>query len=162
MRSPSKKAFENVQHQIGFCGIWCGSCVVGNGTLTKLTTRYQEIIRAYDIGEWGPKDFDFEEFLRGLASIQAMPLCPGCLQGGGREACEMRACASSRQIADCTTCREFPECSQAKPLEMMRSGALDAGLFVKSANLDRHGLIEKWTAELRSRWPCSILFMKDR
>ena len=47
MRSTLKaKAFENVQGQIGFCGIWCGSCVVGNGTLKELTKRYEEIISA--------------------------------------------------------------------------------------------------------------------
>jgi hypothetical protein len=47
MGAPEKKAFENVKSQIGFCGIWCGSCVVGNGTLRELTRKFEEMTRAY-------------------------------------------------------------------------------------------------------------------
>ena len=69
------KPFENVKDQIGYCGIWCGSCVVGNGTLRELTKRYEEIIKSYGLEHWAPKDFDFKEFMKGLASIETMPLC---------------------------------------------------------------------------------------
>lgn len=69
--------FENVKHQIGACGAWCGSCVVGNGVLKKLTKKYQEMIDAYGLREWGPKDLDYDEFAKGVRSIQAMPSCPG-------------------------------------------------------------------------------------
>jgi hypothetical protein len=68
MKGTLKKAFENVREQIGFCGIWCGSCVVGNGTLRELTERCEEIIGAYGLEEWAPRDFDYKEFLKGLAS----------------------------------------------------------------------------------------------
>ena len=71
------EAFENVKNQIGFCGIWCGSCVAGNGVLKELTRRYEQIIKMYGVDEWAPKDFDFGESTKGLASIQAMPLCLG-------------------------------------------------------------------------------------
>ena len=63
-------AYENVKDQIGFCGIWCGSCVVGNGTLRKLTKKYKETVTAYGLPEWAPKDFDHAEFSQGLTSIQ--------------------------------------------------------------------------------------------
>jgi len=49
------EAFENVKSQIGFCGIWCGSCVVGNGALKELTKKYEEIIKGYGLKEWAPK-----------------------------------------------------------------------------------------------------------
>ncbi len=62
------KRFENVKDQIGFCGIWCGSCVVGNGALRELTKRYEQVIQAYGLQEWGPKDFDFKEFKKALSS----------------------------------------------------------------------------------------------
>ncbi|MDH5787087.1 MAG: DUF3795 domain-containing protein, partial [Candidatus Bathyarchaeota archaeon] len=87
------ETFENVKDQIGFCGIWCGSCVVGNGVLRELTKRYGEIIKKYGVDEWGPKDFDVKEFMNGLASIQTIPVCQGCLKDGGRTNCEMRNCA---------------------------------------------------------------------
>ena len=155
----AKKAFENVRNQIGFCGIWCGSCVVGNGTLRELTRRYEKMIDAYGVGEWCPKDFDYEEFVKGLASLQRMPVCEGCLKGGGRENCEIRACCSQRESRDCTECDEH-ECGHEDLVERMRSGALNAGLFVRE-NGDREKLLEKWMAALKTKWPSRMLFMDE-
>jgi len=153
------EAFENVKNQIGFCGIWCGSCVVGNGTLRELTKKYETIIKNYDLEGWAPKDFDFKEFAKGLMSIQTMPLCPGCLKGGGRDNCEMKACASNKSINDCSECDQLEACKNLKILQKMRTGAQNAGLSVKTENADSQELIEKWTAELKSKWPCCILFL---
>jgi thiol-disulfide isomerase/thioredoxin len=47
------KAFENVKNQIGYCGIWCGSCIVGNGTLKELSKKYAFILEGYGIDKWG-------------------------------------------------------------------------------------------------------------
>jgi len=58
---PDKKHFDNVKDQTGYCGIWCGSCVAGNGVLQELTERYDRIIKDYDLEQWAPKDFDFKE-----------------------------------------------------------------------------------------------------
>ena len=162
MKDASRKAFENVRGQIGFCGIWCGSCAVGNGTLRELTERYEEIIEAYGLEGWAPEDLDYREFLKGLASIRGMPLCPGCLEGGGRDNCEIKACALDKNIDDCSECRESATCKYVEILQKMRSGALAAGLFVKTEEVDRGQLIERWSIELKSRWPCCILFMNDR
>lgn len=159
---PNLKAFEHVKDQIGCCGIWCGSCAVGNGVLRELTKASSETIEAYGVQKWGPKDFDFKEFLQGLTSIQSMPLCPGCLQGGGQDNCVMKACAVERDIDDCTTCNEFGRCEHTDALRKMRSGALGAGLVVKNTSDDRQQIIEKWIDELKNDWPCCILFMNDR
>jgi len=156
------KPFENVKDQIGFCGIWCGSCVVGNGILRELTKRYEEIIKNYGLESWAPKDFNFKEFLKGLTSIEAMPLCQGCLKSGGRDNCEMKACASSKKTADCSECDQPDACKNREMLEKMRTGALSAGLMVKTENVDRQKLIKKWTVELKNKWPLLILFLQDR
>ncbi len=156
------KSFENVKNQIGFCGIWCGSCVVGNGALRELTKRYEGIIKNYGLESWAPKDFDFKEFLKGLASIQAVPLCQGCLKGGGRPNCEMRTCASSKNIADCGECDQPTACKNSEALQKMRTGARHAGLFVKTENVDRRELIGKWTSELKRKWSHYILFIPDK
>jgi len=152
------KPFDNVKNQIGFCGIWCGSCVAGNGTLRELTKRYEEIIQKYGLKEWAPKDFDFQEFAKGLASMQAMPLCQGCLKGGGRTNCEMRTCASKKNINDCSACDKPKACKHLETLQKMQTGARDAGLFVKTENVDRQRLIEKWTDKLKTKWPHFVLF----
>jgi len=156
------RAFENVKNQIGFCGIWCASCVVGNGTLRELTKGYEKIIKSYGLEEWAPKDFDFKQFMKGLASIQAMPLCKGCLKSGGRDNCEMKACASKKKINDCSECDQSTACKNLEILQKMRTGALKAGLLVKTRNVDRQRLMTKWTSELKSKWPCAILFLQEQ
>jgi hypothetical protein len=155
------ESFKNVKDQIGFCGIWCGSCVVGNGVLRELTGRYEEVIQAYGLQEWGPKEFDFKEFMRGLRSIREMPLCQGCLKGDGRPNCEMRACASRKKIGDCSECDSPADCKNSDGLRKMREGAIGAGLLVKTENVDRRKLIRQWTRELKSRWPHSILLLHE-
>lgn len=163
MKPASKaEAFENVKRQIGFCGIWCGSCVVGNGALRQLTEKYGEIIRAYGLEGWAPEGFDYEKFSKGLKSIESVASCPGCLKGGGRDNCEMRTCASEKKVDDCSECREFAACNHVGTLEKMRSGALNAGLFVKLEDIDGQKLIEEWTIQLKNKWPSCILFMNDR
>ncbi len=160
-RSARRSAFENVRNQVGCCGIWCGSCVVGNGALRKLTSEYRKMLEAYDVLKWGAKDCDPEAFLEGLESIARVPVCAGCLKGGGRENCELRACASSKGIPDCTECDAPENCEHKDLLQHMRSGALDAGLFVKTRRGSSRPLIAKWTADLKERFPCCILFMPE-
>lgn len=160
MNIPDGTPFVRVKDQIGFCGIWCGSCIVGNGTLSELTKRYDELITAYDLKDWAPKDFDFKEFKKGLESIQGIPSCPGCLKGGGRDDCEMRSCASGKNISDCSECVESDSCKHTEILQRMRTGALKAGLFVKTEKADDKNLIEKWSAELPGKWPCCVLFLE--
>lgn len=152
------EAFENVKDQIGACGIWCGSCVVGNGTLRELTRRFDELTVAYGLREWAPTDFAYGEFSQGLASIQNMAPCPGCAKGGGREHCEIRACASSLGLDDCGPCPEPAACEHAEIIESMRTGALAAGLVVSTGKVRRDELLDRWSADLAEHWPCRILF----
>ena len=112
MSKANLTAFECVKDQIGFCGIWCGSCVVGNGTLRELTVRYEEVTKAYGLKNWAPGDFDYDEFSKGLSSISDIPVCQGCLKGGGRDDCEIRACALGRNLEDCGAQAE-PESASA-------------------------------------------------
>lgn len=154
----NRKHFDNVKEQIGYCGIWCGSCVAGNGALQELTERYGRIIKDYDLEQWAPKEFDFKEFAKGLQSIQNMPICPGCLQGGGRDDCEIRACVLGKNLDDCSECDRSDKCENAELLETMQKGAQKAGLIVKNENIDRNELLEKWAEQLKNAWLSSILF----
>mgnify|MGYP001127079202 CR=1 FL=1 len=151
------KPFENVKNQIGYCGLWCGSCIVGNGTLKELTKRYEELIKGYGVDEWGAKDFDSKEFMKGLVSIQTLPLCPGCLKGGGDDECKIRPCASKRRISDCNECKEFPTCMNLEALQKVRTGALRVGMLIKTGNGGQPQLKEKWTAEIRNKFPYCVM-----
>lgn len=148
------KPFENVKNQIGRCGIWCGSCIVGNGTLKELTKRYEHIIGGYGVDEWGAKDFDGKEFMKGLASIQTLSICQGCLKGGGNEVCKIRSCASNRKVSDCMECNDIKTCKNLEALQKVRTGALRVGMLAKTDNDKAHQqqLIKKWIAELKSKW----------
>jgi hypothetical protein len=168
--TPKTQAFDNVKGQIGCCGIWCGSCVVGNGALRQLSENYKDVLKNHGLHEWGPDDVDWSEFYRALDSIAAVPVCPGCLKGGGRDKCEMRACASNKGLEECVSCSDHGAgnnsggrgtCKHAGILEHMRSGAIAAGLFVKTDDADKRHLTERWTADLRKRWQSGVLFMNE-
>ena len=129
----SRDAAENVFGQVGHCGIWCGSCAVGTGALMDLAIRYRDLCESHGLGAWGADGFDYAAFLRGLGAIAGLAACPGCRRGGGREACEIRACANSRSTDGCALCGEDARCPHTEILEHMRRGARDAGLFVQEA-----------------------------
>ena len=157
-RDPSIEAFENVKDQVGVCGIWCGSCIAGNGALRELTRRYRALIKAYDLQDWAPKTFDFDEFVKGLQAIEGMPVCAGCLKGGGRDKCEMRTCAAAQGHQNCLACSTPGRCKHADLLEKMRSGARSAGLGVLADDVDREEQVNAWTAQTRRTWPCCAGF----
>ena len=157
----TNESFENVKSQIGYCGIWCGSCVAGNGALREMTGRFADVIGDYGLEEWVPPCFDFKEFSKGLESIEEMPLCGGCRSGDGSPDCPMRLCAIDRGVEDCIECGQHEVCGNTERFEKMRTGAVGAGLIVKEGKGDRDELIEKWTEELKVSWPSCILFIEE-
>jgi hypothetical protein len=162
MKSRRKTAaYDRVKDQVGRCGIWCGSCVVGNGTLQRLTTKYEEVIKNYDLENWAPKTFDFKEFLKGLETIKATPLCAGCRKGGGWEECPMRGCVDKNKIADCAECDDQAACPHSPSLEKMRTGSVRAGLFVKTRKGNQKKFVAQCAVKLKTRWPSCILFLRD-
>lgn len=146
------KAFEKVKDQIGACGIWCGSCVVGNGVLRLLTRNYKNILKNYGVDHWGPKDIDYKKLFEYFESIQRIPLCPGCWEGGGREECEIRNCTVEKKINDCIECRVAKKgCKHIKLLKHMQDGALKAGLLVKTAKPGKQKSINQGTKAPRHK-----------
>lgn len=157
------KSFDNVKNQIGYCGLWCGSCAVGNGSLRELTKRYEHIIKGYGVDDWGTKGFDSKEFMKGLAAIKALPLCTGCLKGGGNDACRIRPCALSRKIAGCNECDGRTSCGNLEDLQKVRTGALQVGMIIRQDEEKTHQqwLVEKWTAEIKDKFPNCIINMRE-
>jgi len=147
--------FENVKSQIGFCGIWCGSCTGGNGAIQELARRFEALAKKRRIERWVPKDFDFNEFMKGLASIQRMSLCPGCHKDGGYSKCRIRLCGQNRKVADCSECVELAECRNFEELEKTHPKIKDGLREIKREG--RQKIIEKWTSELRGKWPHCVL-----
>jgi hypothetical protein len=135
--------------------------VAGNGVLQELTRRYIKVITEYGLEQWAPKDFDFSEFKKGLDSIQAMPLCPGCQKGGGRDDCELRNCVTAKGINDCGECQHTDTCPHKELLDKMQTGALEAKLKVKTDATNPEELFTVWSEELRQQWLTGCLFHDD-
>lgn len=109
--------------------------------------------------KWAPKEFNFNELMKNLAYIQAMPQCPGCKKGGGNPTCEIRICALKKNMTDCSRCDQFTECKNFGQLEKsypkIKEGLMD---------IKKHGqakLIERWTNELKGKWPHCILLCES-
>ena len=149
------KPFENVKDQIGFCGIWCGSCPAGSGTIMELTRIYEEVVKKNKLEKWAPKDFDFKEFMKGLSSIQKMTTCSGCRKSGGNPTCAVRICAQKRNVLNCSQCGELSTCKNFKELEKSHPRIKEGLEIIKNADLKK--LVGKWTDELKARFPSCIL-----
>jgi hypothetical protein len=161
METKRLTAFEKVRGQIGCCGIWCGSCAVGNGSLEALTAKYQRVLESYGLEHWAPDDLDYGEFARALVAVKRVASCDGCRKGGGRDDCELRSCCGSKGVSDCLDCPKRSDCEHHDLLERMRSGARGASLFVKEASGPNKPLLEEWETAVRSSWPSSVLFNDD-
>jgi hypothetical protein len=117
--------------------------------LRELTNKYKQLIFDYGLESWVSKDFDFKEFVKGLSSIQSMPLCDGCLQGDGNPDCRMRSCAKDRGHSECIECDHQDICENRDNLEAMRNGAVKAGLIVKIDKVDCKEFIDCQALELK-------------
>jgi hypothetical protein len=152
------ESFENVKNQIGFCGIWCGSCKGGNGAVMELAKMFRGFIQRDAIERYAPK-FDFDEFMKGLNSISAMPSCPGCQKDGGNPTCTIRICARKKKVDNCSQCNLLSECKTFEELEKYYPKIKKDLMEIKGNN--REELVEKWTCELAKKWPDCILLCES-
>jgi hypothetical protein len=158
-KTPRTMAFEVVKNQIAPCGLWCGSCAFGNGTIGEIAGDLKKLMKNYGIEGWGPKDINYGSLRKDLESIHELAACPGCLEGGGKTNCTIRSCATSKQIKECVECEANKSCKNRVFLNNMHSGALRVGMVVKDKKGNRSAFLKKGNADLRKRSPSRILFM---
>ena len=149
--------FANVRNRIGFCGLWCGSCIVGNGVLRELTRRYKQLIQGYGIDKWGARGFDAREFLKGLDRIQNIAVCPGCRKGGGNESCAMRPCATRIKVLDCEECGTRRNCPHREARIKVRAGARKVGMWMKTGRGEAAKLRKKRLAAIKGTFPYIVI-----
>ncbi len=158
----ARKAYENVKGQIGGCGIWCGSCALGNGSLRALIGGLESVLDSHGAEHWAPSEMDYPAFSCGLDVLRGAASCVGCRQGGGRDDCSLRACAVESHVADCSDCTDFGSCANDELLQHMREGARKAGLFVRDPGENAGDLLAVWPKGLEASWPSTILFEDER
>ena len=157
----NRQAFDTVRGQIGVCGIWCGSCAVGNGALCEVTRRYSDAFDGYGVEDWAPPELDYEALSKSLSIVAESASCLGCRQGGGPANCEMKTCARGRNLRECRACEEV-ECPHYELLASTRRGALDAGLFVKTKPGRTYTWLKKCAPQLKNQFPGCVLSLEKK
>jgi hypothetical protein len=154
-------SFENVKNQVGFCGIWCGSCMGGNGAVQELTRKYEQVVKRSQpaLEKYAPKEFNFKELMKELAYAQAMPQCPGCRKGGGNPNCKVRICALGRGVTCCSECEQLLTCKNFEELEKDNPKIKEGLIEIK--NKGQAVLMEKWMGELKAKWPHCLLLCES-
>lgn len=155
-----RMAFDKVKGQIGPCGLWCGSCAYGNGTIRDLSRRLESAARDYGIEEWGPSSVDYQDLHRYIAAIAEHEPCPGCLMGGGRADCEMRACSRQKGLRECSECAEEGTCHNTEVLMHMRTGGAKVGMAVKKRGSSRRGFLSRSATDLKKRGHSVVIFLE--
>lgn len=100
---------------MGPCGISCGDCVLGNGTVAETAEKLKQFIQMYGVAEWAPlvpggSEVDFKGLDQSLDWIQTYTSCPGCEQNGGPPNCSIRSCSREKNFDLCSKCSELEKC----------------------------------------------------
>lgn len=111
-----EKSF-SVETQVGPCGITCGTCFLGNGTMAKTMGEASQYISMSGIKEWSPlvpggSDIDWVETEKALDWMKKYAFCAGCEAGGGPPDCTIRNCASEKGYELCNQCDELDTCEK--------------------------------------------------
>jgi Protein of unknown function (DUF3795) len=142
--STESPAFKNVKNQLAYCGLWCGSCLVGNGTVNDLARDCRKALTDYGVDDWGPKNVDYPKLLEGLSVLSSMEPCVGCLRGGGKTDCQVRACAKEKGVKECVECGSHKTCKNVAFINHMRKGGARVGMKVKNKKGDSTDVVAEW------------------
>lgn len=109
--------YANVKDQVAYCGLRCGGCNLGNGTVAGKAIDLMSYLKQYDVASWanqtpGGSEVDFEKFGQNLVWVSQSLKCPGCLKGGGNPECPIRLCAKDKGFSSCGQCADLVKCSK--------------------------------------------------
>ena len=105
-----------VKDQVAPCGIRCGECDLGNGSVAETAINLMKYIQRYDLPSWahelpGGKDIDFRQLDQNLIWVGKSLRCPGCLEGGGSPDCPIRICSKEKSLFSCAQCIDLKACT---------------------------------------------------
>lgn len=98
--------------EIAFCGLRCGSCILGKGASKEKAKQILEEISDLDLDNWHEQllkqePFNYDDFKKGLKWLTTLD-CNGCHAGGGDPECTIRKCGKEKGLSNCGECSEMP------------------------------------------------------
>ncbi|MDD1772308.1 MAG: DUF3795 domain-containing protein [Methanomassiliicoccales archaeon] len=104
-----------VKDMVGPCGIKCGDCPMGNGTMRGTAIDLRKYLKTYDVPSWasalpGGVDIDFKRLEESLLWVERSMKCPGCINGGGSPECPIRICSKEKGHSSCSQCSDLKPC----------------------------------------------------
>ncbi|MFC1803887.1 DUF3795 domain-containing protein [Thermoproteota archaeon] len=107
----------DVKNQVGPCGITCGTCFLGDGSIANSAKTTIDYINMIGIKEWAPmvpdgSDLNWDETEKTLNWMTKYAYCDGCEKGGGPPNCTIRICANEKGHELCNMCSEIDECNK--------------------------------------------------
>jgi hypothetical protein len=107
----------DVQNQVAYCGVTCGTCGQGSGKAAKTAKQILELINEIEVKEWAPSvpggaELDWTSTERTLKWMTKNTNCKGCERGGGSPDCAIRVCAKEKGFSLCNECDELESCTK--------------------------------------------------
>ncbi|MCW4051547.1 MAG: DUF3795 domain-containing protein [Candidatus Bathyarchaeota archaeon] len=108
---------KNICGQLGPCGIACGTCILGNGTVSETAINTKDYINECGVKDWSPmvpggSELNWEATEKTLNWLGKYAFCAGCGNGGGPPDCAISLCATGKGIQLCSQCDELDECTK--------------------------------------------------
>lgn len=108
--------YKVVKDQVAPCGLRCGECDLGNGTVAEMAINLKDYIQKFDLPSWvhelpGGDDIDLDRLDQNLIWVSRSLKCPGCLRGGGNPDCPIRICSKKRGFSSCSQCDDLKACT---------------------------------------------------
>lgn len=151
-----RSAFDNVKGQVGPCGLWCGSCIVGNGLLAEMTAQYERVACGHGVHKWVLKEKG-EAFVEALNTIKEVPVCRGCLNGGGDDTCRMRECTKQKGLIHCDECDDEDKCPHRAMINYMREAGKAAGMIALTSPEERSSMLKDGCEPYFTEYPGILL-----
>ncbi len=137
---------DRIKSQAGPCGIVCGSCPLGNGSVAESAGLTRKHIANCKIPMWSPlvpggEVIDWTAVDRGLDWMEKYAVCAGCESGGGPPDCTIRICARERGHELCSSCTDLDSCTKFEWLK--EHGSQLKGKLKESRGLSKAEYINK-------------------
>jgi hypothetical protein len=129
---------------------------VGNGLLAEMTSQYERVVCGHGVHKWVLKEKG-EAFVEALDTIKKVPVCPGCLKGGGDDTCRMRECTKSKGLVHCDECDSGDECPHVMVIKYMREAGKAAGMIALTSPEERSRMLKDGCEPYFIEYPGIIL-----